>query len=181
MIELALACVAIFTYVAAKAFQQRNVAGNHYIAIMPLSIIMICMEFYVVGFIALTGFSIVKGLALGVSGGVGCILSMLMHNRIFHEKAEAEPAHQGPRPTSWGHDRDGGKYPIYAIRTGSGISGGESTPPDSPPIQRALESHLIRRGVESLRGDAHDCSGWFKGCVVCMDRIMDDYKRRVGE
>lgn len=171
MIELGLACLAIFTYVAAKAFQQRNVVGDHYIAIMPVSIIMAMMEFYVVGFIALTGFSIVKGIALGLSGGTGCIISMLMHKRIFSGKAKAEPAHPMLRPAARGTDRDGGEYPIDAVRPGG----------DIPLYCLPSNSAAFKRRVDALaakqRHEPHDCSGWFRGCVICMDRILADYKR----
>ena len=152
MMGLLTASAAIFTYVAAKAFQQRNVVGDHYLSIMPVSIVMALMEFYVVGFIAVTGFSLFKGIVLGLAGGSGCILSMLMHKRIFSEKAKPAPADKGLRQFTWGIDRDGGKYPIYAIRTGSRIHvGPPDTPPDTPPLQRAVESVLIKRGLESMR------------------------------
>ena len=72
-----------FAFVFAKAFQQRNVAFDHYRLIIPTSFLMAIIEAFVIATIAINGFTwgIVSAMAIG--GSVGCILAMYIHRRYF--------------------------------------------------------------------------------------------------
>lgn len=84
---------AYFIFVFFKAFQQRNVAFNHYRWVLPISYAMSVTEVLVISFIAVEAS---QGLSwdllwfaasIGTGGGFGAILSMLLHNKIFKEKS----------------------------------------------------------------------------------------------
>lgn len=86
MSELA-AGVAYFVYVFFKAFQQKNVAFNHYKWVMPISYGMAFMEVLVISLVA---FQASKGItpdliwfavAIGSGGGLGALTAMWIHNR----------------------------------------------------------------------------------------------------
>ncbi len=82
------AMAALFIFVFLKAFQQRNVAFDHYLPVIPTSIGMSICEFYVIGWVAIEGFSVFKGVALGIAGGTGAILSMYIHKRVLGTNSE---------------------------------------------------------------------------------------------
>ena len=81
-----------FIYVFAKAFQQRNVVHNNWLAIPLFS--------YLMAFLELSGLSIgildiaengwhrilILGLAQGTGGTIGCWLAMYLHNRWHNVK-----------------------------------------------------------------------------------------------
>lgn len=86
MSELA-AGVAYFVYVFFKAFQQKNVAFDHYKWVMPISYGMAFMEVLVISLVA---FQASKGItpdliwfavAIGTGGGLGALTAMWIHNR----------------------------------------------------------------------------------------------------
>lgn len=86
MSELA-AGVAYFVYVFFKAFQQKNVAFDHYKWVMPISYGMAFMEVLVISLVA---FQASKGItpdliwfavAIGSGGGLGALTAMWIHNR----------------------------------------------------------------------------------------------------
>lgn len=102
MLYLALAA-ASFGYVFLKAFQQKSVAGDNYIAIIPVSLGLAAMEVFTVAKIAETGWHILTVLAIGLSAGTGAIVAMLVHNRIFkkgrHDQhSDPRSPHPGPCP-----------------------------------------------------------------------------------
>lgn len=83
--------VASFISVFLKAFQQRNVALDHYVPILPLSLLMSTADLVLFGTIAIasarTGdiaWSYI--LPMGIGGGLGCMLSMHIHHRVFKSK-----------------------------------------------------------------------------------------------
>lgn len=79
---------ASFIFVFLKAFQQRNVAFDHYKWIVPTSFGMAITEVYVVAAIVSTGYSLSAVLGMGVGGGSGCLLSMYLHKRFIGIKHE---------------------------------------------------------------------------------------------
>jgi hypothetical protein len=78
-----------FVFVFFKAFQQRNVAFDHYAWIMPISYAMSLTEVIVISFIAIEA---VKGwswellwfaVSIGTGGGLGAIAAMWFHNKYI--------------------------------------------------------------------------------------------------
>lgn len=80
---LALAA-ASFVFVFLKAFQQRNVAFDHFAAVIPTSIGMAAMEVFVVAKVAATGWSMGVVLAVGLASGSGAMLAMAAHRKFFN-------------------------------------------------------------------------------------------------
>lgn len=76
-------CAAMFVFVGLKSFQQRNVAHNHIMPIVPTSIAMAFCEFFVVAYVARHGFDAAAATAIGVSAGLGSIAAVLIHRRLF--------------------------------------------------------------------------------------------------
>ena len=72
-----------FAYVFLKAFQQRNVAFDHYQWVMPVSYGMSAMEVYIIATVAVRGFTIGSVVALGTAGGLGAIAAMWLHKRVL--------------------------------------------------------------------------------------------------
>lgn len=82
---------AYFVFVFFKAFQQRNVAFNHYGWVMPLSYLMSIAEVAIISLVALQAVEaeswkdmipFVAG--IGTGGGLGALSSMWLHNKIFN-------------------------------------------------------------------------------------------------
>ena len=74
---------ASFVFIFLRAFQQRNVAFDNYIAIMPVSLGMAAVEVYVITNIATTGYHLHLVLAVGFGAGSGALCAALLHKRIF--------------------------------------------------------------------------------------------------
>ena len=83
--EILYAMGAMFAYVFLKAFQQRNVAFDHYLPVVPTSWLMFAAEAYVVVAIASRGWDVLFVFSVGTSAGVGAVIAMYVHNRIFGE------------------------------------------------------------------------------------------------
>ena len=90
MNEALLAGAAYFVFVFFKAFQQRNVAFNHYRWVMPLSYLMSISEIAVIAMVAVTAVDaksisdmIPMALGVGTGGGIGAMLSMYLHNKLL--------------------------------------------------------------------------------------------------
>ena len=75
----------MFAFVFLKAFQQRNVAFDHYWPVVPISWLMFSAEAYVVVTIAGRGWDILFVGAVGTCAGLGAILAMLLHSRMFRQ------------------------------------------------------------------------------------------------
>lgn len=83
MIEFSIVFAANVLFIGLKAFQQRNVAFDSYLAIMPTSFGLALTEVYVIARIAEVGFEAWLICALGLGGGAGCLVAMLLHKRFF--------------------------------------------------------------------------------------------------
>lgn len=81
--EIIYASLAMFAFVFLKAFQQRNVAFDHYWPVVPLSVLMAATEVYVIATVVRIGYDPALVLGVGVGGGAGCLVAMLLHKRIF--------------------------------------------------------------------------------------------------
>ena len=81
--EALYAASAMFAYVFAKAWQQRNVAFDHYWPVLPTSLVMAALEVYVIATIVRTGYDLTLVLSLGSGAGFGAMLAMYTHNYIF--------------------------------------------------------------------------------------------------
>ena len=72
-----------FVYIALKAFQQKNVAGNQYLPVIPTSLCMAACEVFTVYAVATSGFHLQNIVAVGLGGGMGAMTAMLVHSRIY--------------------------------------------------------------------------------------------------
>ena len=70
-----------YVFIGLRALQQRNVAFDNYVAVIPTSVAMATVEVLVISSIARTGwtFDLVSALALG--GGVGSLTAMWIHRK----------------------------------------------------------------------------------------------------
>lgn len=80
-----LAGLITYAYVACKAFQQLNVVRDNYGWVLPLSILISALEFWVVVHVVSTGWGLIV-LPIGIGGGLGCMTSMWLHRRITKRK-----------------------------------------------------------------------------------------------
>jgi hypothetical protein len=78
--------VANFWFIFLKAFQQRNVAFDHYFWVVPTSFAMAASEVYIVFTVAQVGFHWHTVLPLGLAGGVGSLCAMLIHKKYFRKR-----------------------------------------------------------------------------------------------
>ena len=83
-----LAGTAYFLFVFFKAFQQKNVAFDHYWWVMPISYGMSFTEVLVISLIAykaaqgLSWDLVWFALSIGTGGGSGAMIAMYIHNRF---------------------------------------------------------------------------------------------------
>ena len=77
---------ASFMFVFLKAFQQRNVAFDHYFWVLPTSMCMAAAEVYVITVIAAKGYEILAVLGMGLGAGAGALLAMYLHRRYLGAK-----------------------------------------------------------------------------------------------
>lgn len=73
-----------FGFVFLKAFQQRSVAADNFIAIVPTSLAMASMEVFSIANVAKAGWRWEVVLSVGLASGLGAMAAMLLHRRIFH-------------------------------------------------------------------------------------------------
>ena len=83
MTHLILMFLANFVFIFLKAFQQRNIGGAHYAAIIPTSGMLALTEVYIIAQIAMRGFELPVVLALGLAGGLGSLAAVWAHLRLF--------------------------------------------------------------------------------------------------
>ena len=81
--EVFYAGIAMFAFVFFKAFQQRNVAFDHYWPVIPISLLMACAEVYVISAVVRGGYDPALVLSIGSGSGVGALLAMWLHRRLF--------------------------------------------------------------------------------------------------
>ena len=84
--EILYAGLAMFAFVFLKAWQQRNVAFDHYWPVLPTSLLMALTEVYVISIIVRVGYDIPIVLAIGTGAGLGALLAMVLHKHIFRRK-----------------------------------------------------------------------------------------------
>lgn len=82
MATLSLIFVLSFGGVFFRAFQQRNVMGLHYLPILPCSIFMEGFKLLAI-YLVVTEFTVPNVLAAGLGGGLGAMVSMWVHNKVF--------------------------------------------------------------------------------------------------
>lgn len=70
-----------FLWVGLRSFQQRNVAFDNYIAVLPTSMCMASVEVYIIYSIARSGWSVAIVLAMAAGGGLGCLAAMWTHKK----------------------------------------------------------------------------------------------------
>lgn len=79
-----------FLFVFFKAFQQRNVAFEHYGAVMPLSVLMGFVEYTMYFVVAMQAArsdpSVTTALTMGVGAGSGALLAIKLHTTMFGRK-----------------------------------------------------------------------------------------------
>ena len=89
--EALTAGVAMYVFVALKAWQTRNVAGLEYWPVIPTSLLMALGEVYVISVIVRVGYDLTIVLAIGLGAGLGCMTAMYLHQRIFsHGKSRKD-------------------------------------------------------------------------------------------
>jgi hypothetical protein len=81
-VEYIYAGLAMGVFVFLKAFQQKNVAFNHYWSVVPLSYLMAAAEVYIIASVAAAGFDPWLVLSVGSGAGVGSLTGMWVHTRI---------------------------------------------------------------------------------------------------
>lgn len=74
---------ATFFYVFLKAFQQRNVAFNHYLIVAPISMLMAAADVFAITKIAANGWSFGMVATIGAAGALGSMAAMLVHTKLF--------------------------------------------------------------------------------------------------
>jgi len=80
------AFAAMFAFVFLKAFQQRNVAFDHYWPVIPISWCMALAEVYVIAVIVRVGYDLPTVFAIGSGSGIGAVAAMLLHRRLFRKR-----------------------------------------------------------------------------------------------
>lgn len=71
-----------FLNVFIRAFQQRNVAHLHYRWVMPTSAVFAVADMVVIASVAALGPSLMMWLGLALGGGLGCMASMKVHEKL---------------------------------------------------------------------------------------------------
>lgn len=74
---------ASFVFIFLKAWQQRNVAFDHYWWIVPTSLLMAVVEVYVIANVATRGWHLPLVVAVGLGSGFGALAAALLHKRMF--------------------------------------------------------------------------------------------------
>jgi hypothetical protein len=75
-------------FVALKAFQQRNVAFDNYIWVLPTSMAMGFVEYGTIIIIVNQGYNITTLLGAGLGAGIGALGAMLFHKKYVKKKEE---------------------------------------------------------------------------------------------
>lgn len=84
--SLALLFCASFVFIFLKAWQQRNVAFNHYWWVLPTSFCMAFVEVFVIVEVASQGFGHTLWLTVGAGSGLGALCAMWTHRRCLGER-----------------------------------------------------------------------------------------------
>lgn len=82
MLKIATIFGCSFIFVALKAFQQRNVAFDNYVWVVPTSVAMGFVEYGTIILVVSSGYTIPTLLAAGLGAGSGALSAMLIHKRF---------------------------------------------------------------------------------------------------
>ncbi len=74
---------AMFAYVMLRALQQRNVAFDNYLWIIPTSYCMAVVDVFIIAFVAHTGWTVPIVIANGSGGALGALSAMWFHKRYI--------------------------------------------------------------------------------------------------
>jgi hypothetical protein len=87
-----------FIFVALKALQQRNVAFDNYIWVVPTSVAMGFVEYGTIILVVKGGYTVPSLLAAGLGAGFGALSAMLLHKRYIKKNngKEKEGALEAP-------------------------------------------------------------------------------------
>ena len=83
---MTVAFLSSFMLVFMKAFQAKNVIGNHYISAFLTSFAIAVGEVGVIVSGATLGWSAVP--YIGIGGAIGVVFAMLLHSRIFNKTVQ---------------------------------------------------------------------------------------------
>lgn len=86
MIHYILLFLSTFVFIFLRAFQQRNVAFDHYAWIIPTSFAMATVEVYIVAMVAHNGWGVPIVGVMGFGGGTGALAAALFHKRYIGRK-----------------------------------------------------------------------------------------------
>jgi len=76
-----------FAYVFLKSAQQKNVIGGHVWFIGPLSFGMAFCEVYgITAYVSAPDHKLQAAMAIGAGGWLGCVVAMVLHDRVFKRK-----------------------------------------------------------------------------------------------
>lgn len=81
--EIFLAGCASYLFIFLKSWQQRNVAFDKYLPVIPTSLLMAATEVYVISAIVVAGYSLALVLSIGLGAGLGSSSGMYLHRRVF--------------------------------------------------------------------------------------------------
>lgn len=87
MSHLAAVFGASFIFVFLKALQQRHVAHNDWGFVLPTSLCMATVEYYVIITVSKQGYDWTLIVAGGTGAGLGALLAMVWHNYHLRRKA----------------------------------------------------------------------------------------------
>lgn len=85
MVNYTLLGLSSFVFIFLKAFQQRNVAFDHYSWIIPVSLLMALVEIYVITSVVAIGYNLISVFCVGFGAGVGALVAALTHKKIFEK------------------------------------------------------------------------------------------------
>lgn len=71
-------------FIFLKAWQQQNITHAQYLWIVPTSLAMSSVEFYVIAQIAKTGYSPLV-VAIGLGAGLGALAATYLHRRMINK------------------------------------------------------------------------------------------------
>lgn len=77
---------AAFTYVMLRAFQQRNVAHDNHLWVVPTSYLMAVFDIFLVASFAREGWSVPLVFWYGTAGASGSLCAMWFHKRFVMRK-----------------------------------------------------------------------------------------------
>ena len=81
-----MAFTATFMMVFLKALQQRNVAFDNYVWVVPISFCLAAAEVYIISRVAMTGWDLPIVASMGFGGGIGALTAMLFHKKFVKDK-----------------------------------------------------------------------------------------------